>query len=104
MELHLARSDGTEVRKLATFAGYPFFVRWSPYGCRLRLSVSGTGDTAASLWEVSADDGHVGPVLAGWDPSWYNCCGSWTADGNYFVFQSRSNVWALREKKGGPTA
>jgi Tol biopolymer transport system component len=100
MELHLARSDGTEVRKLAMFAGYPFFVRWSPDGQRLRLSVSGTGDTAASLWEVSVDDGHVTPLLPGWDPSWYNCCGSWTADGKYFVFQSRSNIWALREKAG----
>jgi Tol biopolymer transport system component len=100
MELHLARSDGTEVRKLAKFAGYPFFVRWSPDGRRLRLSVSGAEDTAASLWEVSVDDGHVSPVLPGWDPSWYNCCGTWTADGKYFVFQSRSNVWALREKAG----
>jgi eukaryotic-like serine/threonine-protein kinase len=100
MELHLARSDGTEVRKLATFAGFPFFVRWSPDGHRLRLSVSGTGDTTASLWEVSVDDGHVRPLLPDWDPSWYNCCGNWTADGNYFVFQSRSNIWALREKAG----
>jgi Tol biopolymer transport system component len=100
MELHLARSDGTEVRKLATFAGYPFFVRWSPDGRRLRLSVSGTGDTAASLWEVSVDDGRVKPLLPDWDPSWYNCCGSWTTDGKYFVFQSRSNIWALGEKAG----
>jgi len=100
MELHLARSDGTEVRKLATFAGFPFFVRWSPDGRRLRLSVSNTGDTAASLWEVSVDDSHVRPLLPDWDPSWYNCCGNWTADGNYFVFQSRSNIWALREKAG----
>jgi Tol biopolymer transport system component len=100
MELHLARSDGTEVRKLAAFAGYPFFVRWSPDGHRLRLSVSGRGDTAASLWEVSVDDGHVTPLLPDWDTSWYNCCGSWTADGKYFVFQSRSNIWALREKAG----
>ena len=100
MELHLARSDGTEVRKLATFEGYPFLVRWSPDGRRLRLSVASAGDTAASLWEVSVDDGHVQPLLPDWDPSWYNCCGSWTADGKYFVFQSRSNVWALREKAG----
>jgi eukaryotic-like serine/threonine-protein kinase len=100
MELHLARSDGTEVRKLASFPGFPFFVRWSPDGRRLRLSVSGTGDTAASLWEVSVDDGRVQPLLPDWDPSWYNCCGSWTADGKYFVFQSRSNVWALRENAG----
>jgi Tol biopolymer transport system component len=100
MELHLARSDGTEVRKLATVTGYPFFVRWSPDGQRLRLSVSSAWDTAASLWEVSVDNGRMSPVLPGWDPSWYNCCGSWTADGKYFVFQSRSNVWALREKAG----
>ena len=75
VELHLARSDGSEVRKLATFAGQPFFVRWSPDGHRLRLSVSDAGDTAASLWEVSVDDGHVQRLLPGWDPSWYNCCG-----------------------------
>jgi Tol biopolymer transport system component len=100
MDLHLARSDGTEIRKLATFSGYPFFVRWSPDGRGLRLSVSSAGDTSASLWEVSVDDGRVSPVLPGWDPSWYNCCGSWTADGKYFVFQSRSNVWALRENAG----
>jgi serine/threonine protein kinase/Tol biopolymer transport system component len=100
MELHLARSDGTEIRKLATFTDYPFFVRWSPDGHRLRLSASSPGDTAASLWEVSVDDGTVTPLLPGWDPSWYNCCGSWTADGRYFVFQSRSNIWALREKAG----
>jgi Tol biopolymer transport system component len=100
VELHLARSDGSEVRKLATFAGQPFFVRWSPDGHRLRLSVSDAGDTAASLWEVSVDDGHVQRLLPGWDPSWYNCCGNWTANGKYYVFQSRSNIWALREKTG----
>jgi len=100
MELHLARSDGTEIRKLATFAGFPFFVRWSPDGHYVRLSVSGIGDASASLWEVSVDDGHVRPLLPDCDPSWYNCCGNWTPDGKYFVFQSRSNIWALREKAG----
>ncbi len=104
VELHLARSDGTEVRKLATFAGHPFFVRWSPDGRFVRLSVSNAGsttqDTAASLWEVSVDDGRARRLLPGWDPSWYNCCGNWTANGKYYVFQSRSNIWALREKTG----
>lgn len=33
-------------------------------------------------------------------PSWYTCCGNWTADGKYYVFQSRSNIWELREKTG----
>lgn len=103
-ELHLARSDGTDVRKLATFAGYPFFVRWSPDGHLLRLSVSDSvfsaGARAASLWEVSIDNGHVRPLLPGWNPSSYTCCGNWTPDGRYYVFQSRSNIWALREKMG----
>ena len=101
-ELHLARSDGTEIRKLASVAGIPFFVRWSPDGRNLRFSVSGSGtnDTASALWEVSVDDGQMRPVLPGWDPLWYTCCGAWTPDGRYFVFQSRGNLWTLREKAG----
>jgi serine/threonine protein kinase len=75
-ELHLARSDGTEVRKLATFTGIPFFVRWSPNGRSLRLSVSSAGDSASSLWEVSLDTARVQPLLPGWNPSWYTCCGN----------------------------
>ncbi len=101
-ELHLAASDGTELRKLASVAGTPFFVRWSPDGRKLRFSVSGSGtnDTASTLWEVSVDDGRMRPLLPGWDPSWYTCCGAWTPDGRYFVFQSRGNLWAMREKAG----
>src|SRR5260370_37195883 len=48
-ELHLARSDGTEIRKLAT-VGLLNFVRWSPDGDRIRFSVS-EAVTASSLWE-----------------------------------------------------
>jgi serine/threonine protein kinase/Tol biopolymer transport system component len=101
-ELHLAGSDGTELRKLASIAGTPFFVRWSPDGRKLRFSVSGSGtnDTASTLWEVSVDDGRMRPLLPGWDPSWYTCCGAWTPDGRYFVFQSRGNLWTMREKAG----
>jgi serine/threonine protein kinase len=101
-ELHLAGSDGTELRKLASVAGTPFFVRWSPDGRKLRFSVSGSGtnDTASTLWEVSVDDGQMRPLFPGWDPLWYTCCGAWTPDGRYFVFQSRGNLWAMREKAG----
>ena len=97
-ELHIARSDGTELRKLATLPGVPYWVRWSPDGSILRLSVS--TDTETSLWEVSIHDGSMRRLLPGWNPSWYTCCGNWTPDGKYFVFQSGSNIWALREKTG----
>ena len=99
-ELHLARSDGTEIRKLATFEGTPFFVRWAPDGRSLRVSVSTQADSASTLWEVAIDNGRMRPLLPGWNPSWYTCCGNWTPDGKYFVFQSRANIWALREKTG----
>ena len=99
-QLHLARNDGTEDRKLATLDGLPFFVRWSPDGRRLRLSVSKDGDTKATLWEVSIEDGRMRPLFPDWNPTWYTCCGNWTADGRYYVFQSRANIWARREKTG----
>ena len=39
-------------------------------------------------------------------PGWHNPpnerCGKWTADGRYFVFQSRGQIWALAEKKAFP--
>jgi len=39
-ELHIARSDGTEIRKLATPTGSsPYWARWSPDGSRVRFSV-----------------------------------------------------------------
>src|ERR1035438_3588810 len=57
----------------------------------------------------------AGPVLLpGWNPSSSACCGNWTPDGKYFIFQASvkappidlktswgiANVWALREKVG----
>ena len=102
-EFHIARSDGTEVRKLASFAGTPLTVRWSPDGSKVRFSV-GTLNGGRSLWEVPIGGTRASPLLPGWSEASKACCGSWTADGKYFVFQAEvngiSNVWALREKVG----
>src|SRR5215468_2879023 len=53
--LYLAKSDGTESRKLATVNGRPYWPRWSPDGSRLRFTVQDTRTGSDSLWEVSAD-------------------------------------------------
>ena len=48
-------------------------------------------------------------MLPGWSNPTSECCGNWTPDGKYFVFQSNrvegSNIWILPEKSwiGGPT-
>jgi serine/threonine protein kinase/Tol biopolymer transport system component len=102
-EVHIARSDGTEIRKLATVAGEPFLPSWSPDGLKIRFSTLGLlGWEIRALWEVSADGSNFHALLPDWKNS--HCCGNWTPDGKYFVFQAQSkgtwNIWARREKIG----
>jgi serine/threonine protein kinase/Tol biopolymer transport system component len=103
-EVHIAHSDGTEVRKLATLAGEPYWVRWSPDGQRVRFSVNPGIGVADSLWEARIDGNRAYPLLPRWDPSSDVCCGNWTPDGKYFVFEAsgkgKVDIWALREKTG----
>jgi Tol biopolymer transport system component len=57
-----------------------------------------------SLWEVAADGSHLHPFLLGWNNPSSECCGNWTPDGRYFIFQStqnsRTHIWAIQEKAG----
>jgi eukaryotic-like serine/threonine-protein kinase len=103
-ELHLARRDGTKLRKLATTAGIPVFLRWSPDGSRVRFSQRDDHGTKLSLWDVSVDSGSLRPLLAGWNPAMSLCCGSWSPDGRYFLFEATgkgsSNIFAIRERPG----
>jgi Tol biopolymer transport system component len=102
--LYLANSDGTESRKFLTVDGRPYWPRWSPDGSRLRFTVTSTPNSTASLWEVAADGSNPHPLLPGWNNPANECCGNWTADGRYFVFQSArnrtTNIWARLEKTG----
>ena len=101
--LYRVRSDGTESRKITTVAtgGTPYRPRWSPDGSRLRFTVQ-TQKNGTSLWEVSADGQDPHPLLSGWNNPPSECCGSWTPDGKYFLFQSQrggtANIWAIREE------
>ncbi len=106
--LYRARSDGAEARKITTVAagGVPYYYpggwpRWSPDGTRLRFSV--TTQSNVSLWEVSPDGRDLHQLLPGWNNPQTECCGSWTPDGKYFLFQSSrggtTNIWAIREEK-----
>ena len=108
----LARSDGTESRKIATVPGIPGWVvswipgliRWSPDGHRLRLSVQDPRSLAYSIWEARSDGTNLHALLPDWNSPPAECCGNWTADGKYNVFQStrngRTDLWAIREKFG----
>jgi len=107
-DLFIANGDGSESHKLISVAGMPSGLEWSPESSELRLTVQDTRTGAPSLWEVSAQGTNLRPLFAGWHDSPDECCGKWTADGRYFVFQSQRQIWALPEKGGflrkpGPT-
>ena len=97
-ELLLARNDGTESRKLVSVPGQVFYPAWSPAGSKLRFTAIDPKTGGSSLWEVTAQGTNLHPLL----PEWHNppdeCCGKWTADGKYFVFQSQGQIFALSEK------
>ncbi len=102
--LYLANTDGTEARQIAVLPGDVSWLRWSPDGKKLRFTVSDPKTNANSIWEVWVSGGDLHPLLPGWNSPPAECCGSWTPDGKYFVFQSshggRSDIWALREADG----
>ena len=99
-DLYLANIDGSGSRKLVTTAGTPGWPRWSPDQKRLRFTVADPKTQASSLWEVSAEGRDLHPLLPGWNNPAAECCGTWTPDGKYFLFQSSGNIWAMREQGG----
>jgi len=98
-ELYVCKADGTETQRLAAASGPVRWPRWSPRGSVLRFTVGDPGGWT-SIQEVSADGGRPHALFPIWKGTY--CCGNWTPDGKYYVFQSTSNsttdIWALRER------
>jgi serine/threonine protein kinase/Tol biopolymer transport system component len=103
-EILLVKSDGSEPRRLLITAGISGDLRWSPDGTILRFTVNDPRTNNRSLWQASTDGSHLHPLLPGWNNPPNECCGQWTPDGRYFVFQAAregtASVWALREDGG----
>ena len=100
--LNMASSDGTGAHAILTVKGTPSWIRWAPDGRKLRFTVVDPQAATQSLWESTADGSDLHPLLPGWNSTPLECCGDWTPDGRYFVFQSSrggsSDIWAIREK------
>ncbi|MGC8550515.1 MAG: winged helix-turn-helix domain-containing protein [Acidobacteriaceae bacterium] len=94
--------NGTDVHKFATLPGRAFWLRWSPDGSNLRFTLLNSETHSSQLWTISASGANAHPLLPPSDGS--ECCGSWTADGKYYVFQRNiadgSNIWLLPEHSG----
>jgi Tol biopolymer transport system component len=100
-DLSLIERSSGKTRKLAALPGRAYWIRYAPDGSTIRFTVLDPKTRTTSLWEMSSEGKDPHQLLPDWSNSPAECCGDWTADGNYFVFQSahagRPNVWALRE-------
>jgi len=100
-DLFLAEHDGAAPRKLLTAPDRPEHMQFSPDGTRFRFDVLNIVNSTRTIWEANADGSSMHPLLPGWNNPPNECCGSWTPDGRYYVFQAlrdrASNIWALPE-------
>ncbi len=93
-DLLIADRDGANPRTLASVTGDAYFPSVSPDGRRIALTREGRGGTF-SLLEVGSDGKRMRTLF----DSSPVCCGVWTPDGKYLVYQDvsdiRQDIWAL---------
>jgi len=100
-EIWLVQSDGSEAHKIASpgNVGGIDWIHWSPDGKTIRFTRDGR------IWEMSVNGSNLHELLPGWDSRGWLCCGRWTPDGKFFVFESatpteKAQIWALDERRG----
>jgi len=97
----LANSAGQNPIVLASFPGVPFWTAWSPDGKVVRFSVR-EASGQQSLYEVDLATRNLTSLLKGDRNEHKACCGSWSRNGEYFVYvvenARSSTIWGRREK------
>jgi serine/threonine protein kinase/Tol biopolymer transport system component len=101
--LYLAGGDGSDAHLLVSVQAQPYDLQFSPDGSRIRFSQS--PNNRSSIWEVRTDGTGLHQILTGWKDLGETCCGAWTPDGRYYVFDARhtrqeGNIYAVRESTG----
>jgi hypothetical protein len=99
-EMRLVRERWDRVADVAHGARHP--VRSARVTRRRAVALHGPRreDGAFTIWEAGADGSNPHPLLPGWTGAQNPCCGTWTADGRYYVFEADGNLWARSEAGG----
>ena len=100
--LFIADANGRSAREVFTAQGSIFAPRISPDGKRIRFTVGNVAENTTSIWEVEADGSNPHALLGNWQNASRACCGNWTGDGRYYIFQvtqtyptALTTLWAL---------
>ena len=110
--LYVASGNGAGPRAIYTAAGPVFGAQFSLDGAKIRFTVSDTEANTTSLWEVGRDGSNAHALLGDWPYKSTACCGSWTDDGRYYIFQATqtmpnttfvvTTLWALPDSSTVP--
>src|SRR5580704_16344282 len=96
-------ADGSHPRKLFSAPGPVGNIQFSPDGSQMRFTVGSKMNSDHKLWEARADGSHAHEMLSDLTQFQETCCGKWTPDGDYFLFQAMrdgaSKIWALPEHR-----
>jgi DNA-binding winged helix-turn-helix (wHTH) protein/Tol biopolymer transport system component len=100
--MKIANLDGSDSRFLSKLPGIIRGPRISPDGKMVRFWLIQPQGTARSLWEMNADGTNLHPLLPNWKEWPDQCCGAWSADGEYYYFQARNEneqaIWVLPDR------
>ena len=101
-EVFFGNADGSSHRKIAGMKNFVSGIAIAPDDAEVRveteeISQSGTSVIAGerTISNVSVTGKGQRPLVANWQNSADECCGRWTTDGKYFVFQSGGQIWSL---------
>src|SRR3954453_5833412 len=104
--LYAANADGSAARKLFTAEGSAFAPRLSPDGKRIRFTVGNAAEGSTAIWEIDIDGLNPHLLLTNWANASAACCGTWSGDGRYYIFQvtqgTLTTLWALAESSDAP--
>jgi serine/threonine protein kinase/Tol biopolymer transport system component len=95
-----ANADGSDPAVLFSFHGFATYAYYSPDGSRIRFTVQDNQANTTSIWEVRADGSGLHPVVGNSPDTAFACCGRWSPEGKYYVFQggsSGSDLYAIRD-------
>ncbi|HUI52366.1 MAG TPA: winged helix-turn-helix domain-containing protein [Terriglobales bacterium] len=95
-DVYSVNLDGSDPRKLLTVDSIPFSFQFSPDGRLLRFTQFNYRVDTMEIMEAATDGTGLHKMLPA-------CCGKWTSDGKFFIFQirheGRLNLWALPEAR-----
>lgn len=93
-DFYRAEHEGSHQVKFGSALGSPSFLRVSPDGSRIRFTI-GDPLVSTTMWEIQSDGTGMRMLLPLPGGPGQPCCGNWTLDGKYFVYENRGDLWVV---------